>query len=83
MQFFACCIDCSNNEYPSYHTAGAFAMGLVLVSAIEISQSLDSQVVARTLEGAHFATLYGNVSFDSSRKGDMDYLVRQVIINCC
>lgn len=57
-------------------------MGVVLVAALEDSQSLQAASLARALQAGHFPTIYGNVSFDDSRKGAMDYLVRQVSCSC-
>ena len=66
------------NSDPSYQTAGAFAMGVVLMAAIELSQSLDPSILAQTLQNNFFPTIYGNVTFGPNRLGTSLYLMGQV-----
>jgi hypothetical protein len=49
--------------YPTYQAASSFASGLVVMAAIEKTQSLDPLTVANAIETMSFQTLYRNITF--------------------
>lgn len=69
------------NEYgkvPPYQAASAFAAGLVVIKAIEKTQSLDPIVLIQEMVTSCFPTFYGNMTFDESHYVHFDTLVEQV-----
>jgi len=53
-------------EDPSYHSAGGYAAGLVLQTAIESAGSLDTAAVKAALDAMDVMTFYGSVKFDTT-----------------
>ncbi len=53
-------------EDPSYHSAGGYAAGLVLQTAIESAGSLDTAAVKDALDAMDVMTFYGSVKFDTT-----------------
>lgn len=65
---------------PTYHAASAFASSLILMTAVEQTQSFDSQVVLNEISHNYYATFYGNCSFDNKFKQcDMQPVVLQKV----
>ncbi len=54
------------NEEPSYHSAGGYAAGLILQSAIESADSLDPQRIKDALDVMNIFTFFGHIQFDAS-----------------
>jgi branched-chain amino acid transport system substrate-binding protein len=54
------------DEEPSYHSAGGYAAGLILESAILASDSVDPAEVKAALDAMDILTFYGRVKFDTS-----------------
>jgi hypothetical protein len=63
---------------PTFYATGAFAGGLILMDAIERSQSLDPLVVADTIRRGSFPTVYGNVTFNEDNQYDTSLLIVQI-----
>lgn len=66
------------NVEPSYHAASAFAAGLCLVGALEDTQSMDTEVLKKSLETNFYNTFYANVTFNSIHQAKFDMLLSQV-----
>lgn len=54
------------NEDPSYHSAGGYAVGLILQKAIETAGSLDTAAVKAALDATDMTTFFGAIKFDTS-----------------
>jgi branched-chain amino acid transport system substrate-binding protein len=54
------------NEDPSYHSAGGYAAGLLLQSALENAGSPDTSAVAAALDSMDIMTFFGVEKFDTS-----------------
>ncbi|MGA9191458.1 MAG: amino acid ABC transporter substrate-binding protein [Anaerolineales bacterium] len=54
------------NEDPSYHSAGGYAAGLLLQTALENAGSTDTQAVAAALNQMDVMTFFGTEKFDTS-----------------
>ena len=68
----------SFGEAPSYHAPSAFSNGLMLMAAIEKTQSLDPLTVANAIRSMNFQTLYRNMSFAENNQANIDFLVVQM-----
>lgn len=53
-------------EEPSYHSAGGYAAGLVLQTAIEKAGSTDSAAIKAVLDEMDLLTFYGRLKFESA-----------------
>jgi branched-chain amino acid transport system substrate-binding protein len=51
---------------PSYHSAGGYAAGVVLQSAIEAADSTDSEAIKAALDATDQLTFFGYIKFDTS-----------------
>ncbi len=54
------------NEDPSYHSAGGYAAGLLLQTALENAGSTDTSAVAAALDQMDVMTFFGTEKFDTS-----------------
>jgi ABC-type branched-subunit amino acid transport system substrate-binding protein len=54
------------NEDPSYHSAGGYAAGLLLQTALENAGSTDTKAVAAALDQMDVMTFFGVEKFDTS-----------------
>ncbi len=68
----------SFGEPPSYHAPCAFSNGIMLMAAIERTQSLDPLTIANAIRSMNFQTLYRNMSFEVNNQASMDFLVVQM-----
>jgi hypothetical protein len=48
---------------PIYHAASSFASALILLTAVEATQSLDPTILLNEIKQNSYATFYGNCSF--------------------
>ncbi len=48
---------------PTYHAASSFASALIMLEAVERTQSFDTQVILDDISRSSFYTFYGNCSF--------------------
>ncbi len=55
-------------EIPSYHSAGGYAAGLILQSAIQQAGSTETAKVKAALDSMNMMTFYGNIKFDNTPK---------------
>jgi branched-chain amino acid transport system substrate-binding protein len=51
---------------PSYHSAGAYASGLILQAAIEAADSVDSEKVKAAMDALELETFFGRTKFDTT-----------------
>ncbi|CAN0451099.1 unnamed protein product, partial [Ectocarpus fasciculatus] len=65
-------------EHPEFYSAGGFASGIVLMDAIQRSQSMDPAVIAQVLRESTTQTIYGEVSFNEDNMYAGDFLTVQV-----
>ena len=66
--------------FPTYHAASAFASALILLTAVESSQSLVSERVLNEISQNSYATFYGNCSFANKyHQCDMQPVVLQKV----
>jgi ABC-type branched-subunit amino acid transport system substrate-binding protein len=63
----------------SYQVASTFASAVILVAAIEQSQSMDHVVLRDVLRNSSFQTMYRNVSFNENNQPEFMSYVQQVI----
>jgi ABC-type branched-subunit amino acid transport system substrate-binding protein len=54
------------NQDPSYHSAGGYAAGLLLQTALENAGSTDTSAVAAALDSMDVMTFFGVLKFDTS-----------------
>lgn len=66
------------HQIPSYHAAGAFASGLILMDAVELANSLDPTSVSLALQLHTFNTLYRNISYSNIHMPTFPMLVLQM-----
>eukprot|EP00602_Paraphysomonas_sp_CaronLab_P005348 CAMPEP_0185017998 /NCGR_PEP_ID=MMETSP1103-20130426/842_1 /TAXON_ID=36769 /ORGANISM="Paraphysomonas bandaiensis, Strain Caron Lab Isolate" /LENGTH=1593 /DNA_ID=CAMNT_0027547641 /DNA_START=63 /DNA_END=4844 /DNA_ORIENTATION=- len=67
------------NTVPPYQAASTFAAGIVLVDAIETTQSLQEEILLQYLQSKRqYETFYANFSFDSHHQAMFDVLLSQV-----
>ena len=63
---FVTAYEAAYDEEPSYHSAGGYAAGLILESAIRAADSVDPTAVKDALDGMDILTFYGRIKFDTS-----------------
>ncbi len=64
-------------QLPPYQAVAAYVGGLLLVKAIEESDSLEPKVVAAQLARTRARTVFGNVSFDANRQNVAPFITLQ------
>lgn len=69
--------------HPGYHAASAFADCLILLSAIEETQSLNHQVLLDTIRSTTYQTMYAELSFFDGPQAAFVSLTQQVQISFC
>jgi branched-chain amino acid transport system substrate-binding protein len=63
---------------PNYHAASAFADCLILLTAIEETQSLDHEVLLNSIRSKTYETMYATLSFSNGPQANFDALTEQV-----
>lgn len=62
----------------NYHAASAFADCLILLAAIEETQSLDHEVLLNSIRTNTYQTMYATLSFSNGPQATFDALTEQV-----
>jgi len=65
-EFVAAYTGAYDGEEPSYHSAGGYAAGLVLESAIRDADSTDPAAIKAALDAMDLTIFYGDIRFDTS-----------------
>ena len=65
-------------DYPEFYAAGGFASGIILMDAIEKTQSLDTDTITSYIRHGKISTIYGNVSFHEDNMYAGEFLIVQV-----